>query len=161
MSNFSFSHSVFERLVTQTRKNKGLFGKKVNNEKHCEAEKVQVCIWFKKNAFIHKWFNANVLLKYLRRNVPPLVKQKTEESFWGPSQNVARKTLEAFNCKLNKISVCKSPILLPYSHIVKDYCDLDLWLIDQKIKRDHLHSVVNVVNLTDFYQTYVNTYYPD
>ena len=26
-SNFSFSHSVFKRLVLQTRKNKGLFGK--------------------------------------------------------------------------------------------------------------------------------------
>ena len=26
-SNFSFSHSVFERLVLQTRKNQGLFGK--------------------------------------------------------------------------------------------------------------------------------------
>ena len=29
-SNFSFSHSVFKRLVRQTRKNKGLFGKGVN-----------------------------------------------------------------------------------------------------------------------------------
>ena len=27
MSNFSFSHSVFQRLVLQTRKNQGLFGK--------------------------------------------------------------------------------------------------------------------------------------
>ena len=27
MSNFSFSHSVFKRLVLQTHKNKGLFGK--------------------------------------------------------------------------------------------------------------------------------------
>ena len=26
-SNFTFSHSVFERLVLQTRKNQGLFGK--------------------------------------------------------------------------------------------------------------------------------------
>ena len=26
-SNFSFSHSVFKRLVLQTRKNQGLFGK--------------------------------------------------------------------------------------------------------------------------------------
>ena len=29
-SNFSFSHSVFKRLVMQTRKNKGLFGKELN-----------------------------------------------------------------------------------------------------------------------------------
>ena len=28
-SNFSFSHSVFKRLVLQTRKNKGLFGKQL------------------------------------------------------------------------------------------------------------------------------------
>ena len=27
MSNFSFSHSVFKRLILQTRKNQGLFGK--------------------------------------------------------------------------------------------------------------------------------------
>ena len=27
MSNFSFSHSVFKRLVLQIRKNQGLFGK--------------------------------------------------------------------------------------------------------------------------------------
>ena len=27
MSNFSFSHSVFKRLVLQTRENQGLFGK--------------------------------------------------------------------------------------------------------------------------------------
>ena len=30
MSNFSFSHSVFKRLVLQTRKNQGLFGKGKN-----------------------------------------------------------------------------------------------------------------------------------
>ena len=30
MSNFSFSHSVFKRLVLQTRKNQGLFGKGLN-----------------------------------------------------------------------------------------------------------------------------------
>ena len=29
-SNFSFSHSVFKRLVQQTRKNQGLFGKGLN-----------------------------------------------------------------------------------------------------------------------------------
>ena len=28
-SNFSFSHSVFKRLVLQTRKNQGLFGKEL------------------------------------------------------------------------------------------------------------------------------------
>ena len=27
MSNFSFSHSVFKRLILQTRKNQGFFGK--------------------------------------------------------------------------------------------------------------------------------------
>ena len=30
-SNFSFSHSVFKRLVLQTRKNQGLFGKGLNS----------------------------------------------------------------------------------------------------------------------------------
>ena len=29
-SNFSFSHIVFKRLVLQTRKNQGLFGKRLN-----------------------------------------------------------------------------------------------------------------------------------
>ena len=33
MSNFSFSHSVFERFVLQTRKNQGMFGKGLT---HCE-----------------------------------------------------------------------------------------------------------------------------
>ena len=36
-SNFSFSHSVFERLVLQTRKNQGLFGKGL---KHCGMRRV-------------------------------------------------------------------------------------------------------------------------
>ena len=30
MSNFSFSHSIFKRLLLQTRKNQGLFGKVLN-----------------------------------------------------------------------------------------------------------------------------------
>ena len=34
MSNFSFSHSVFKRLVLQTRKNQGLFGKGFIVESH-------------------------------------------------------------------------------------------------------------------------------
>ena len=47
-SNFSFSHSVFKRLVLQTRKNQGLFGKGLNDpEKEdlktlCEKEKMLV-----------------------------------------------------------------------------------------------------------------------
>ena len=31
MSNFSFSNSVFKRLVLQTRKNQGLFEKEIKN----------------------------------------------------------------------------------------------------------------------------------
>ena len=31
MSNFSFSHSVFKRLLWQTHKNQGLFGKGLTN----------------------------------------------------------------------------------------------------------------------------------
>ena len=34
MSNFSFSHSVFKRLVLQTHENQGLFGKGLN----CDLE---------------------------------------------------------------------------------------------------------------------------
>ena len=47
MSNFSFSDSVFKRLVLQTCKNKGLFGKGLNtnhtfhkDENVCENEKL-------------------------------------------------------------------------------------------------------------------------
>ena len=32
-SNFSFSHSVFKRLVRQTRKNQGFFGKELRGKK--------------------------------------------------------------------------------------------------------------------------------
>ena len=32
-SNLSFSHSVFKRLVLQTRKNQGLFGKELKEKK--------------------------------------------------------------------------------------------------------------------------------
>ena len=35
-SNFSFSHSVFKRLVLQTRKNQGLFGKGLKGKKNVE-----------------------------------------------------------------------------------------------------------------------------
>ena len=40
-SNFFFSHSVFKRLVLQTRKNQGLFGKgvKVNETLHSNGLK--------------------------------------------------------------------------------------------------------------------------
>ena len=38
MSNFSFSHSVFKRLVLQTRKNQGLFGKGLMTRLKDEAE---------------------------------------------------------------------------------------------------------------------------
>ena len=34
-SNFSFSHSVFKRLVLQTRKNQGLFGKGLSIKLKC------------------------------------------------------------------------------------------------------------------------------
>ena len=39
-SNFSFSHSVFKRLVLQTRKNQGLFGKGLNRYTFWEKEKI-------------------------------------------------------------------------------------------------------------------------
>ena len=40
-SNFSFCHSVFTRLVQQTCKNKGLFGKKVKEK--CELLYIDSC----------------------------------------------------------------------------------------------------------------------
>ena len=38
-SNFSFSHSVFKRLVLQTRENQGLFGKGLTNDKILDSSK--------------------------------------------------------------------------------------------------------------------------
>ena len=38
-SNFSISHSVFERLVQQTRTNQGLFGKGLRNKTFKEPDK--------------------------------------------------------------------------------------------------------------------------
>ena len=38
-SNFSFSHSVFNRPVVQTRKNQGLFGKGLTTLKGCEKRR--------------------------------------------------------------------------------------------------------------------------
>ena len=35
MSNFSFSHSVFKRLLLQTRKNQGLFGEGLKKTNGC------------------------------------------------------------------------------------------------------------------------------
>ena len=39
MSNFSFSHSVFKRIVLQTRKNHGLFGKGLICQESIRPEK--------------------------------------------------------------------------------------------------------------------------
>ena len=39
MSNFSFSHSVFKRLVMQTHKNQGLFGKGLSAIAHSSTNK--------------------------------------------------------------------------------------------------------------------------
>ena len=41
-SNFSFSHSVFKRLVLQTRENQGLFGKGLNQEANREDIRQQM-----------------------------------------------------------------------------------------------------------------------
>ena len=53
-SNFSFSHSVFKRLVLQTRKNQGLFGKGLTypkleeyaDDKMLFRENDEHCIWW-------------------------------------------------------------------------------------------------------------------
>ena len=46
-SNFSFSHSVFKRLVVQTRKNRGLFGKGLIDKKN--SEKMPLTFFFFSN----------------------------------------------------------------------------------------------------------------
>ena len=48
-SNFSFSHSVFKRLVLQTHKTQGLFGKGLKKKRHCSIlfphrRYTQVCL---------------------------------------------------------------------------------------------------------------------
>ena len=42
MSNFSFSHSVFKRLVLQTHKNQGLFGKGLISEIPIQSEIISI-----------------------------------------------------------------------------------------------------------------------
>ena len=49
-SNFSFFHSVFKRLVLQTRKNKGLFGK------GWKLKQTTILMWF-------KWSNLSFILQ--------------------------------------------------------------------------------------------------
>ena len=45
-SNFSFSRSVFKRLIQQTRKNQGLFGKRLKIRRWiCNHESVVACLW--------------------------------------------------------------------------------------------------------------------
>ena len=46
-SNFSFSHSVFKRLVLQTRKNQGLFGKGLKDERERERERERAMLTFR------------------------------------------------------------------------------------------------------------------
>ena len=50
-SNFSFSHSVFKRLVLQTRKNQGLFGKGLRND-DCHSDKIHTyyCVHLNESA---------------------------------------------------------------------------------------------------------------
>ena len=45
-SNFSFSHSVFKRLVLQTRKNQGLFGKGLIKSRSCNDTMCKVTALF-------------------------------------------------------------------------------------------------------------------
>ena len=44
MSNFSFSHSVFKRLVLQTHKNQGLFGKGLKKQVCCPHDITEVML---------------------------------------------------------------------------------------------------------------------
>ena len=47
MSNFSFSHGVFKRLVLQTRKNQGLFGKGLRETIMVHQMCTDTCSFFK------------------------------------------------------------------------------------------------------------------
>ena len=42
MSNFSFSHSVFRRLLLQTRKNQGLFGKGLTKPHDKDIQEIRI-----------------------------------------------------------------------------------------------------------------------
>ena len=44
-SNFSFSHSVFKRLLLQTRKNQGLFGKGLTHDLNLHLSMYQKSIY--------------------------------------------------------------------------------------------------------------------
>ena len=63
MSNFSFSHSVFKRLVHQTFENKGLFGKGLTPVCHSIAQKnyILFCLMFQGNTGSHSSFTETDL----------------------------------------------------------------------------------------------------
>ena len=56
MSNFSFSHSVFKRLILQTCKNQGLFGKGLHKKLSADESHVTDSIllqWYNQTTSVH------------------------------------------------------------------------------------------------------------
>ena len=55
--NFSFSYSVFERLALQTRKNQGLFGKRLKNALRNERIELLLSVMFSLSLVYNYCFN--------------------------------------------------------------------------------------------------------
>ena len=82
-SNFSFSHSVFKRLVLQTRKNQGMFGKGLNNSESYDNQlfttQLQLCanpswksllktLWKKEKMLVSSTFSISHNVFYSSHN---------------------------------------------------------------------------------------------
>ena len=97
-SNFSFSHSVFKRLVMQTRKNQGLFGKglranSIHNQLYgwkillfcfCMLNEYVGKHWRTKNESVHRFV-------YVFFSSPP--PQKKIRNYWNGFQEMVSKKL--------------------------------------------------------------------
>ena len=73
MSNFSFSHNVFKRLVLQTRKSKGLFGKELIVKTEGEKKERKLCISL-------TFFNLCIFILYFFKGSPSEVEKNTFSS---------------------------------------------------------------------------------
>ena len=82
MSNFFFSHSVFKRLVLQTRQNQGLFGKglKLNHEHLNSSSYVKNLDFCNSKAFADHSFKMTEIVEILIDMVENIVENK----FWLP-----------------------------------------------------------------------------
>ena len=90
-SNFSFSHSVFKRLVLQTRKNQGLFGKGLKECRCCDRSRPY------HKASVH--FKRNCLLSLPCNGVMP-------NAFYSPS--ILRPDCRLYTVKVVCFALCSS-----------------------------------------------------